>query len=85
MRNRQFVFAPKIQYKLAAERSEAGSQNLQFPHWCPRKELATSLNTAVAVFNSQPAARYSAGSRNIAARFDSFTHSHKWLCVETPI
>ena len=34
LENRQFVFAPKIQYKLAAERSEAGSQNLQFPLWC---------------------------------------------------
>ena len=34
LRNRQFVFAPKIEYKLVAERSEAGSQNLQFPFWC---------------------------------------------------
>ena len=32
--NRQFVFAPKIQYKLAAERSEAGFHSLQFPQWC---------------------------------------------------
>ncbi|MCX6813158.1 MAG: recombinase family protein [Candidatus Azambacteria bacterium] len=35
LENRQFVFAPKIQYKLAAERSEANLQNLQFPLWCP--------------------------------------------------
>ena len=34
LENRQFAFAPKIQYKLAAERNEADSQNLQFPQWC---------------------------------------------------
>ncbi|HBW55633.1 TPA: hypothetical protein DEF58_00085, partial [Candidatus Azambacteria bacterium] len=34
MRNRQFVFTPKIEYELVAERSEAGLQNLQFPYWC---------------------------------------------------
>jgi len=34
LENRQFVFAPKIQYKLAAERSEAGPSCLQFPFWC---------------------------------------------------
>ena len=39
LENRQFVFAPKIQYKLAAERSEAGSQNLQFPLWCAGEDL----------------------------------------------
>ena len=33
LENRQFAFAPKIQYKLAAERNEADSQNLQFPQW----------------------------------------------------
>ena len=33
LENRQFVFAPKIQYKLVAERSEANLQNLQFPYW----------------------------------------------------
>ena len=38
MRNRQFVFAPKIQYKLV-ERSEANLQNLQFPQWCPGVDL----------------------------------------------
>lgn len=36
LENRQFVFAPKIQYKMAAERSEAGPSCLQFPFWCPR-------------------------------------------------
>jgi DNA invertase Pin-like site-specific DNA recombinase len=36
LRNRQFVFAPKIEYKLVAERSEANPSCLQFPTWCPR-------------------------------------------------
>ena len=34
MRNRKFVFTPKIEYQLAAERSEANPSNLQFPTWC---------------------------------------------------
>ncbi len=38
LENRQFVFAPKIQYELVAERSEANLQNLQFPYWCPRED-----------------------------------------------
>jgi len=36
LRNREFVFTPKIEYKLVAERSEANLSNLQFPLWCPR-------------------------------------------------
>ena len=43
MRNRQFVFAPKIQYKLVAESAEradklreASQRNLTFPYWCSR-------------------------------------------------
>ena len=46
MQNRQFFFAPKIQYELAAERSEANLSNLQFPMWCvgrdsnPRRPMA---------------------------------------------
>jgi hypothetical protein len=39
MRNRQFVFTPKIEYQLVAERSEANQNRLQFPTWCPRQEL----------------------------------------------
>ena len=39
MRNRQFVFAPKIQYKLVAERSEANQNSLTFPTWCSILEL----------------------------------------------
>ena len=50
MRNRHFVFAPKIEYQLVAERatpcvrtdaleSEANLSNLQFPFWCSILEL----------------------------------------------
>ena len=35
LRNREFVFTPKIEYKLVAERSEASQRNLTFPYWCP--------------------------------------------------
>ena len=38
LRNRQFVFAPKIEYELVAERSEANPSNLQFPTWCELRE-----------------------------------------------
>ena len=38
-RNRQFVFAPKIEYKLVAERSEANQNSLTFPTWCQGWEL----------------------------------------------
>ena len=41
MRNRQFVFAPKIEYKLVAEPflrqdklREANQNSLTFPFWC---------------------------------------------------
>ncbi|MBU2036909.1 recombinase family protein [Patescibacteria group bacterium] len=36
LRNREFVFTPKIEYKLVAERSEANQNSLTFPTWCPR-------------------------------------------------
>ena len=39
LRNRQFFFAPKIQYELVAERSEANQNRLQFPTWCEGREL----------------------------------------------
>jgi len=39
MRNREFVFTPKIEYQLVAERSEANLSNLQFPFWCSILEL----------------------------------------------
>ncbi len=38
LRNREFVFAPKIEYKLVAERSEAASSGLLFPKWCRRRD-----------------------------------------------
>ena len=49
MRNREFVFTPKIEYKLVAERlvvssvepSEANQNSLTFPVWCPRGESNT--------------------------------------------
>ena len=34
MRNREFIFIPKIEYELVAERSEADPSCLQFPFWC---------------------------------------------------
>jgi len=34
MRNREFVFTPKIPYKIIAERSEANRNRLQIPYWC---------------------------------------------------
>ncbi len=38
MRNHEFVFTPKIQYKLVAERSEANQNSLTFPVWCGQGE-----------------------------------------------
>ncbi len=38
LRNRQFVFTPKIEYELVAERSEANQNSLTFPKWCRRRE-----------------------------------------------
>ena len=39
MRNREFVFTPKIEYKLVAERSEANPNPLLFPFWHGRGDL----------------------------------------------
>ena len=47
MRNRQFVFAPKIEYQLVAESfdftqdklREANRNRLQIPYWCSILEL----------------------------------------------
>ena len=46
MRNRQFVFAPKIEYQLAAESAnradklrEANQNSLTFPFWCSILEV----------------------------------------------
>jgi len=40
MLNREFVFTPKIEYKLVAERSEANQNSLTLPVWC----CASGLN-----------------------------------------
>ena len=37
LRNREFVFTPKIEYQLVAERSEANQNSLTFPIWCRRQ------------------------------------------------
>ena len=39
MRNRELVFTPKIEYKLAAERSEGNQNSLTFPVWGSILEL----------------------------------------------
>ena len=39
LRNREFVFTPKIEYKLVAERSEANQNSLTFPTWCTGEDL----------------------------------------------
>lgn len=44
LQNRQFIFEPKIQYLLTAERGEAAVSNLQFPKWC------TSLDSKYLLF-----------------------------------
>jgi len=46
MQNREFAFAPKIEYKLVAERSEANLSSLQFPTWCSILELVRTAFTA---------------------------------------
>ena len=45
MRNREFVFTPKIEYKLVAESAEradklreANQNSLTFPFWCAQEE-----------------------------------------------
>ena len=39
MQNCEFVFTPKIEYELVAERSEANQNRLIFPFWCSILEL----------------------------------------------
>ena len=47
LRNRQFFFAPKIEYKLVAERGEANPTCLQFPTWCCGWELNPHILTDI--------------------------------------
>ena len=47
MRNREFVFTPKIEYELVAELSEANQNSLTFPLWYSILELVrTTFATA---------------------------------------
>ena len=46
MRNRQFEFSPKLQWVLAAERSEAVASDLRFPVWCRILELVRTSRAA---------------------------------------
>ena len=43
MQNRQLIFSPKIQYELAAERSEAASNSLRFSKITPPNETLSEL------------------------------------------
>ena len=45
-RNRQFEFSPKLQWALAAERSEAVVSDLPFPFWCRILELVRTSRAA---------------------------------------
>ena len=47
MRNREFVFTPKIEYKLVAERSEANQNRLIFPTWCSILKIVRTHFAAV--------------------------------------
>ena len=46
MRNREFVFTPKIEYELVAERSEANQNSLTFPVWCCILEIVRTVFAA---------------------------------------
>ena len=55
MRNREFVFTPKIEYKLVAERSEANQNPLTFPIWCGILELVRTHFAACGGEEAPPA------------------------------
>ena len=46
MQNRQLIFSSKIQYKLAAERSEAASNSLRFSKMWTHRGLNPDLTHA---------------------------------------
>ncbi len=79
MRNRQFVFAPKIEYQLVAERSEANQNSLTFPTWCWRRDSVTD-NFAKAKF---PRPRLDASSRpaGASAAFESLLYAIHYVHV----
>ena len=47
MRNREFVFTPKIEYELVAEQSEANQNSLTFPTWCAGQDLNLHALTGI--------------------------------------
>jgi len=48
MQNREFVFTPKIEYKLVAERGEANQNSLTFPFWCTARDFVRTIPDIVA-------------------------------------
>ena len=44
LRNREFIFAPKIPYNLVAERRVSRREALTFPMWCPRRGSNPQFN-----------------------------------------
>ncbi|MEK7181260.1 MAG: hypothetical protein AAB738_02930 [Patescibacteria group bacterium] len=54
MQNRQLIFSPKIQYELAAERSEATAPCLQFPVWWSILEIVRTVFAACGGEESTP-------------------------------
>jgi len=73
LRNREFVFTPKIEYKLVAERGEANPNSLTFPTWClyctklaptsktndvARAERVVALNQIVRFTKAPPPPRF---------------------------
>ena len=69
MRNREFVFTPKIEYELVAERSEANPSNLQFPTWC---EFTTKLELFSKIqFSFRPASAFGRAEFSKSKNFPS--------------
>ena len=48
LRNRQFIFAPKIQYELVAEAGGAAPNGLPIPKWCPGRDSNPQSRKGVA-------------------------------------
>ena len=71
MRNRQFVFAPKIEYKLVAERSEANQNSLTFPVWCRGRE-SNPHEPKLIGFWDQPVYQFQHRGKNNSLTFQAF-------------
>ena len=63
MRNREFVFTPKIEYKLVAERSEANQNSLTFPTWCIYTTKLEPILAKISEFDERLRAPPKAGLR----------------------